>query len=289
MKNLLKNRIVVGLACIVLSLAICFGLTPLFNNALTSQVEIVRVSRDIKKGEQITASMLTTVKVGGYNLPVNVMYKAEDVVGQYANTDLYRDDYILATKLSATPMLKNEYLRRLNGANVAISVTIQTFAKGLSGKLEQGDIVSIIAVETGDLGETFIYPELTYMEVITVTTNEGVDGEVQEEQGENEEKELPSTITLIANPRQAVILADLEKNGAIHAALVYRGDSSTAQRYLNLQEQYFVELDEAAAAAEAAAGENAGQAQSSGEVTPSADSASATSQDGSQETDQNDE
>ena len=44
MKNLLKNRIVVGLVCIIVALAICFGLTPMFNDALTSTVEIVRAS-----------------------------------------------------------------------------------------------------------------------------------------------------------------------------------------------------------------------------------------------------
>lgn len=268
MKNILKNRIVVGLACIVLSLAICFGLTPLFNNALTSQVEIVRVGRDIPKGEQITADMLTTVTVGGYNLPVNIVANAEDIVGQYANADLYQGDYILSTKLSPTPMLKNEYLRKLDGSNVAISVTIQTFAKGLSGKLEQGDIVSIIAVEIGDLGETLIYPELTYVEVIAVTAKTGADGDPQA-QTEDEDTDLPATITLIANPRQAVILAELEKNSAIHAALVYRGDSTTAQLYLDMQEQYFIELAEAEAAAAAEAeGENGEQADPGEDTAP---------------------
>ncbi len=69
MKNLLKNRIVVGLVCIIVALAICFGLTPMFNDALTSTVEIVRVNAEIKEGDQITAKMVASVEVGGYNLP----------------------------------------------------------------------------------------------------------------------------------------------------------------------------------------------------------------------------
>ena len=135
MKNLLKNRIVVGLICIITALIICFGLTPMFNDALKSKVEIVRVSTEIKKGDEITSKMVTTVEVGGYNLPSNVVYKAEDVIGKYANTDLYKGDYVLESKLSDTPMLKNEYLTKLDGANRAISVTIKSFAAGLSGKL----------------------------------------------------------------------------------------------------------------------------------------------------------
>ena len=78
MKNLLKNRIVIGLICIILSLIICFGLTPMFNNALKSKVSLVRVNTEIHKGDQITEKMITTVEVGGYNLPENVIRLKEN-------------------------------------------------------------------------------------------------------------------------------------------------------------------------------------------------------------------
>lgn len=65
MKNLMKNRIVIGLVCIILSLVICFGLTPMFNNALKSKVQLVRVNTEIHKGDQITEKMLTMVETGG--------------------------------------------------------------------------------------------------------------------------------------------------------------------------------------------------------------------------------
>ena len=165
MKNLLKNRIVIGLICIILSLIICFGLTPMFNNALKSKVSLIRVNTEIHKGDQITEKMFTTVEVGGYNLPGNVVYKAEDVVGKYANTDLYKGDYILESKLSDTPMLKNAYLSKLNGENRAISVSIKSFAAGLSGKLEAGDIVTLIASDVGEKRETLVLPELQYVEM----------------------------------------------------------------------------------------------------------------------------
>ncbi|MDY4097152.1 MAG: SAF domain-containing protein [Lachnospiraceae bacterium] len=106
MKKLFKNRIILGLSCMIISLLICFGLTPMFNDALTAKVALVRVNTEIKKGDQITKKMLTTVEVGGYNLPGNVIYEAKDVIGKYANTDLYKGDYILASKLSDTPHVK---------------------------------------------------------------------------------------------------------------------------------------------------------------------------------------
>lgn len=241
MKKIFKNRIILGLLCIIVSLLICFGLTPLFNDALKAKVTLVRVSSEIRKGEQITAHMVTEAEVGGYNLPPDVVYRKEDVLGKYANTDLYKGDYILQSKLSDTPMLKNAYLGKLTGKNRAISVTIKSFAAGLSGKLEAGDIVSLIASDVGELRETLVPPELQYVEIIATTASTGVDNDVQENVV-GEEKELPATITILAFPEQARLLAELEQTGKLHAALVYRGDSGQAEKFLDEQEKLLKEM-----------------------------------------------
>jgi pilus assembly protein CpaB len=235
MKNLLKNRIVVGLLCIITALVICFGLTPMFNDALKSKAELVRVTSEIKTGDEITAGMITTVETGGYNLPSDVVYKKEDVIGKYANADLYKGDYILKSKLAETPMLKNEYLSGLDGTNRAISVTIKSFAAGLSGKLERGDIVSLIASDVGEMRDTLIPKELQYVEIIATTDSSGNDREVQQQTADGEDTELASTITVLATPEQATLLAELEQTGKLHAALVYRGGSENAQKFLNEQ------------------------------------------------------
>jgi len=242
MKKLFKNRIVLGLCCIVTALVICFGLTPLFNDALKSKVEIVRVNAEIKKGDQITAKMISSVEVGGYNLPSNVIYNAEDIVGKYANADLYKGDYVLQSKVSDTPMLKNGYLSKLNGENRAISVSIKSFAAGLSGKLERGDIVSLIASDVGERRETLIPVELQYIEIIAATGSSGQDHDMQEQSKDGEDTELASAITVLATPEQARLLAELEQNGKLHAALVYRGSSENAQKFLEEQLRVLKEL-----------------------------------------------
>lgn len=241
MKKILKNRIVLGLICIVFSLLICFGITPMFNDALKSKVTLVRVTSEIKVGDQITDKMVTSVEAGGYNLPSNVIYKIEDVVGKYANADLYKGDYILKSKLSDTPMLRNAYLNKLNGENRAISVSIKSFASGLSGKLEAGDIVTLIAADVGSQRETIVYPELQYVEIIATTGSSGSDQNVQE-RGDGEEEEMASTITVLAAPEQARLLAELEQTGKLHAALVFRGESSQAQKFLDEQVLVLEEL-----------------------------------------------
>ena len=99
----LKNRTVLGAVCIVLSLLICFALTPLFNQSVSRKTTVVRVVKDIQSGEQITKDMVQTVEVGGYNLPEAVMKKADSVVGKYAKADLAPGDYVLSAKLSDAP------------------------------------------------------------------------------------------------------------------------------------------------------------------------------------------
>ena len=51
----------------------------------------------------------------------------------------------------------------------------------------------------------------------------------------------PVTVTLLVNQRQAELLAEYEKTSSMHFTLEYRGDAATAQRYLDIQNQYFAE------------------------------------------------
>lgn len=61
--NLLKNRTAIGVICILLSLLICFGVTPLFNKSVSQKTEIVRVAKEIKAGDEITKDMVQIAEV----------------------------------------------------------------------------------------------------------------------------------------------------------------------------------------------------------------------------------
>ena len=171
--SIFKNRTVIGVICILLALVICFGITPLFNQGISQKAEIVRVTKDIHAGELITRDMVTTAEVGSYNLPSGILREKDNVVGKYAKADLAVGDYILAAKLSDAPAAENAYLYNLDGTKQAISVTIKSFATGLSGKLQSGDIVSVIVADYPEDGETTIPAELQYVEIISVTASTG--------------------------------------------------------------------------------------------------------------------
>lgn len=157
----LKNRTVIGVICIILSLIICFAIMPLFQKAVSEKTEIVRVIRPIKRGEEITADMVKTLEVGSYNLPDDVVKQLDTAVGRFASADLAPGDYILASKIEEEPAAENAYLYHLTGEKQAISVTVKAFANGLSGKLQSGDIVSIIAPDYKKQGLTVIPPEFS--------------------------------------------------------------------------------------------------------------------------------
>ena len=240
--NFFKNRTVIGLLCIVLSLVICFAITPMFNRTISEKTEIVRVTKNIWIGDEITKDMVKSVEVGAYNLPESVVHNLDEVIGKYASADMAPGDYIVRSKVAEEPAAENAYLYNLNGEKQAISVSVKAFANGLSGKLISGDIVSVIAPDFRKQGSTIIPPELQYVEVIAVTANSGYDANTGERGDEETEKELPGTVTLLVTPEQGKVLAELEAEGKLHLSLVYRGTKENARKFVEAQETVLLEL-----------------------------------------------
>lgn len=240
--KLFKNRTVLGIFCIAVSLLICFAIMPLVNAGLSKKVAIVRFNQMVQEGEQITKNMVDVVEVGNHNLPENVVRNLADVEGKYLTATVYAGDYILTDKISEEPSAENKYLYNLNGEKQAMSITINTFAEGLSGKLKSGDIVSVIAPDYLGSGETVIPAELKYVEVIAVTAKSGYDANTEEQRTEEEEKELPSTVTILVRPEQSRLLARLEAEGEIHLSLVFRGEAEKASEFIEAQDQVLDEM-----------------------------------------------
>ena len=104
--------------------------------------------------------------------------------------------------------------------------------------VENKDFEDVIRQYQGK-GETAIPPELQYVEVISVTASSGYDantGEVVDE------KELPSTVTLLVTTEQAKVLAELEQDSELHLALVYRGTPENAAKFIAAQDALIEEL-----------------------------------------------
>ena len=238
----MKNRTIIGIVCIVLALVVTFAVAPLVNKLSDSRTDIVRLKSDIVQGHMIQESDIEIVTVGSTGLPANIITKKEAVVGKFAACDLKANTDLLQSMISDKSDSADDVFHTLDGKKQAISITISSFAGGLSGKLENGDIVSLVIFEN-ETNEATIPGGLTYVKVITTTTAEGFD---KDELTPNEDGtyELPTTLTLLVNPTQAKMLVEYENRGVIHADLVYRGDSKTAQKFLDAQDLYFEMLAE---------------------------------------------
>mgnify|MGYP000839355353 CR=1 FL=1 len=204
---------------------------------------LIQIPARVLQERELAGQVADGFQVGGYNLPDNILHEKANAVGKYATADLAVGDYIINTKISDVPAADNAYLYDLDGSQQAISVTIRSFANGLSGKLQSGDIVSVVAPDYKQQGQTVIPPELQYVEVISVTASTGYDANTGEAQTDDEDgKELPSTVTLLVTPEQSKVLAELEEEGTIHLTLVYRGSKENAEKFLSAQDDVLLEI-----------------------------------------------
>ena len=238
----MKNRTIIGIVCIVVAFIVTFAVAPFINKVSDSRTDIVRIKNDVTQGHLIQENDIEIVTVGSTGLPINIITKKESVVGKFAACDLKANTNLLQSMITDRSDSADDVFRTLDGAKQAISITISSFAGGLSGKLENGDIVSLVIYENNEDG-AFIPGGLTYVKVITTTTADGSD---KDELIPNEDGtyELPTTLTLLVNPTQAKMLVEYENRCVIHADLVYRGESKVAQKFLDAQDLYFELLKE---------------------------------------------
>lgn len=236
----MKNRTIIGVICVVAALLLSFAVAPLVNRFSDSRYEIVCVKRNVTKGHQITEDDIQTVTVGRYGLPDDVIKDKTDVIGKYAVCDMVSEDILLSPKLTDKADSADDVFMNLDGSRVAMSITIQSFAGGLSGKLANGDIVQLI-VNTDEDG-SFVPNELQYVRVITSTTAKGIDKDelIRNDDGSYE---LPTTLTLLVDTYQAKLLAEYENNSKIHAVLVSRGNEEQASDFLEKQNTILDEIE----------------------------------------------
>lgn len=244
-----KNHALIGIISIILGLLTAFVLTPIYSGILEKQEEVVRVKEKITEGELITADKLETVKVGSYGLSPDVIKSSDGITGKYAKTDFYKGSYITGEGLSDVAPLEDTYLNDIPDDKYAISITVQSFAAGLSSKLLKGDIVTIITKKgEGDEAITEIPRELTYVEVLSTTEEDGEDkennGKEVKKEDDSKKKGKLATITLLVNGMQAEELASFENQRGIHVALKCRNNDKLKKELLDAQEKIFKEMEE---------------------------------------------
>ena len=231
-----KNRTIIGIVCMVLAVAITFLIAPAVNKLTTDTVEVVRLSTDVLQGSKISEGQVEIVKMKTDTVPSGAFTQTAEVVGKYAASNLYAGDCLTKNKVTGNSNTADDTFMSLNGQKYAMSFTIDSFAAGLSGKLKNGDIISLVIMDKST-GKSIMPAEFKYVKIITTTTAGGVDQDkvVKNDDGSYEP---PSTVTLLVNATQAKLLAEYEES-TINCVLVYRGTVENANKFLEKQDAYF--------------------------------------------------
>lgn len=241
-----NSRFLYGILSILLAAIIAFIAIPTVTRKTNSKVEIVRITTALDRGDPITAKDVELAEVGGFNLPDNVATKLEDVIGTYAASSLYPGDYILSGKVSSTPLSSDLTLNAIPDGMVAISITVQSLAAGLSDKLQSVDIIRLYHYNdlSGTLNVVQDIPELKFVKVLSVSDSKGLDIDYTKQPEEDEERLQTATLTVQATPEQAILLTQYENEGMLHVALISRGNEALAKELLNQQAEILTQLYE---------------------------------------------
>lgn len=235
-KKKATKKTMIGLSCLILAGLIMFVAVPVVTGLIGNTTKIVRVSQTIKVGEMITENNTEMVEVSQYNLPTNLIKDQNEVLGKYVTAKLESGDYILKEKIVDNMITSGNYMSTTDGNKEIVSVSIKDFAGGISGKIMAGDIVKIINNAEIINGRGKTYGELQYVKVLAITTANGVD---QGGERVSSAEELPASVTLLVNSKQAELLAAIESSGNVYFTLVYRGEEKTANEFLQRQNDYF--------------------------------------------------
>lgn len=232
----MKNRTLIGIICIILAVAIIFLITPAVSKVSGGTVIAVRLTKDIPQGNKITETDVETVKLSKDATPSGVFSDTKNIIGKYASVNLFKGDYLTINKIISASKAADNVFTSLNGQKFAMSFTIDSFAAGLSGKIKNGDIISLVVMD-GSSGKAIMPPEFKYVRVITTTTSGGVDQDKVQKK-EDGTFDPPATITLLVNNTQARLLAEFEAS-TINCILVYRGSDESAEQFIAKQDEYF--------------------------------------------------
>ncbi len=121
----MKNRTVLGIICMILAVAVTFGVAPLVNRLTSDTTPVIRLSAEVKQGSQITDAQIETVEVKTDTLPKEVITQKAQVIGKYAISNLYAGDYFTASKLTDEANTAEDVFASLDGSKVAVSICMK--------------------------------------------------------------------------------------------------------------------------------------------------------------------
>ncbi len=217
--NLNKSKILILILCLIIAGAITYWQYSYFaSKAEVKTAVVVVAARNIAEGTKISKDMAALKEIPVTDITKNMILKGQDIENLYAKIDISEGTYLSKDMLSdrAVPIIAENMRRVTIKADMIMSI---------AGSVKAGDFVDIGLVreiddesqkKTTGAFKTEIIAEK--VQIYSVVNNAGVDIDKISSENSNEydaKEKIPSAITFIVTPEQAVLLKDSEAEGSL--------------------------------------------------------------------------
>jgi pilus assembly protein CpaB len=232
MLRIFKNKIFVGVVCLLLAAVLAFLLLPRLYKAQASTVEVISLKQNVEYGTAITDNMLICTVVGSYGLPDDVIKNKSDIIGLVAGSTIYASEYLWRNRFITEEAYKKATSKEslnLPEGTYLLTISFPSASAGVAGILRAGDTVDVYGY-TDDNGNITVKKALTAVSVYEVLNSKLMSlDELDAKLKATTDAKLsdydfaPSYVVFIVNEEQAKTLIGLEKTKALHLTLQEEG------------------------------------------------------------------
>ena len=252
----LKSKLFISVVLLILAGVLVFGLLPMNYEKQATTLDVVQLVKNVKQGTQISASMLTTRTIGGYNVDKGVITNKDEIIGKYASMDIRGTSNLYSDMFTDT-------WEEVEGAiddiivgedDQLITLSLKNGASAVGGSVKPGSVVDVYTEtlpdemaesETGTQKvQTMELRQILKNVIVYDVKNNALESiselkrqwislvESGSSEAENFDKSLtPAYVTLVVSNEQANILATQELSGYIQLVLSPNKDVDDAKEY----------------------------------------------------------
>ena len=232
MQKILKNKLFISTACLVLAAVLSFILLPKIYEDKTATANVLVLNQTVDEGTKITENLLTTAEVGAFGLSGAVAYDKEQVIGMVATSTIYEGEYLTKNRL----VTAEEYEKSASGAVLAdgqflLALKIPSTSSGLAGQLRGAalvDVYTTVEDENGVIKTEKALSEISVKQVLNskLESLDDLDKRLTEESDDvkDDADYAPVYIVVTVDVDQAKTLIALEKTENFHLTLTRAGD-----------------------------------------------------------------
>ena len=232
MQKILKNKLFISTACLVLAAVLSFVLLPKMYEGETATANVLVLNQTVDEGTEITENMLSTAEVGAFGLSGAVATDKEQVIGMVATSTIYEGEYLTKNRLVTAEEYENSgHGTALEFGEFLLTLKLPSASAGLAGVLRGGALVDVYITVEDENGAIKTEKALSQISVKHVLNSklESLDDLDERRTEETDDVKddadyTPVYIVVTVDETQAKTLIALEKAENFHLTLIKAGD-----------------------------------------------------------------